>query len=315
MKKIIVENSEIFYSISRYHEVPSKYSYLGEGASLWQTLTKAWSKKGVNTNVETRLLKDNAKQILDTVRLSGSFRPTDVHIIDLGCGNGDPAAVLCNALPPLMYTAVDISPQMIDLALKRLKKIKDKKVEYSSFVLDFETQDPHQIVEGLCDRRHVNLFMFVGNTLGNYSNPYDLIRRIVRSMDEKDFFLVGNGLVPKTDINSLVENYDMVEERNLITLTTRRLGIDMKSVHFIWSSENEVQVIGTISQDLVLMHHTQTAVLTSGTELLLLRSRKYFPQGLSNLLTAAGITVLSKWVNPEKTNMLALCRPTFRLSR
>lgn len=315
MRTVKIDNSEIFYAITRHNEVPSKYSYLGEGARYWDKLTEAWSNSGVNTNAEAQLLQTNSKQIIETVRSFGFFKPSDIHVIDLGCGNGEPASIICSQMPSCMYTAADISSEMIEIALKEIRLRLSGSAECSSFVLDFETQSPKQIVDELCDSQHTNLFIFVGNTLGNYSNPHEIISGIVGAMSDRDFLLVGNGLVPSGPNEDAVRAYDRVEERELLTSATERLGIPLSEVRFVWSGENEVQAISSISEDIVVEHYSQRVLMKSGTELLLLRSRKYSPQNLSNLLTSAGITIVSKWVNLEKTNMLALCKPMLRMAR
>lgn len=317
MQKIKISNSEIYYSITRHGEVPTKYSYIGEGARYWEKLTSSWAESGLNTDAELDLLEKNSASISDTVHTLGSFKPNDVHVIDLGCGDGKPAAVLCRRMPTVGYTAVDISPEMIEIALRTIGSHLPKQIETTSFVLDFETQSPKQIVDELCDARHTNLFMFIGNTLGNYTNAHQIISGIVSAMNNQDYLLVGNGLVPTSPLSAkrLVDTYDKDEERNLLSSTTRKLGIPVRDIRFIWSGDNEVQAIGKIDRDVVLKHYFQTCALPAGTELLLLRSRKYSPQNLTNLLTSAGMTIVGKWVNPGKTNMLALCKPTFRYNR
>lgn len=306
MKTINIENSEIYYSIVLHLEIPSKYSYMGEGAYYWSKLSKRWSKSGLNASQQATLLKSSMDHIIGDMRTAHPNK--SVHVIDLGCGDGSPAVTVCEKLLQedmlLRYTAADISPQMIDTALNKLKKSFGNELICNSFTLDFETQSPAQVVKELCSGQHINLFLFLGNTLGNYHNTHNLLQSIANAMNKTDYLVVGNGLVPKNGAGDLIRAYDNVDERRLLSSTAKRLGISLDDIRFIWSAENEIQALARLEQDIQFKHHAQKALLKSGTELLLLRSKKYKPYTLASLLGAAGLKIIQQWINPLQTNML-----------
>jgi uncharacterized SAM-dependent methyltransferase len=308
MKTISIENSEIYYSIALHLELPSKYAYIGEGAHFWSELTKRWTKTGANTNSEAILLRDSIHQIAKEIKHAHPDKT--IHVIDLGCGNGGPAEIVCSALSKeevlLRYTAVDISSQMIDSALMRVQHAFHNELQCSSFTFDFESQSPKHIVEKLCSGQHINLFLFLGNTIGNYLHPHELVKGVADAMSPQDYLIVGNGLVPMGDPNQLVKTYDIAEERQLLCSAAKRIGIPLKNIRFIWAPHGEVQALADIEHDILLRHHSQTVILREGTELLLLRSRKYTPKKLASLLTASGLRITQQWINPVQSNILLL---------
>jgi uncharacterized SAM-dependent methyltransferase len=204
----------------RHGNIPIKFQYDGIGATRYDNLCRD---PIYISNSELGLLRDNSDSLLQTIKNKIlTSQSTDINVIDVGCGNGEAGAiVLSNFITDsssirLRYAALDISGRMMSIAKKtidtRFNSNKEHKVvELFSRSIDFEHDEIfNQIWRFSRIKNSINIFLFLGNTLGNYSRLDDQIRILLnmsRAMRPTDFLIVGVELFIKRLPNSLVEMY------------------------------------------------------------------------------------------------------------
>ncbi|HYH36162.1 MAG TPA: L-histidine N(alpha)-methyltransferase [Candidatus Saccharimonadales bacterium] len=160
---------ELLASISARGEIPVKFVYLNEGAEKWDEVYKQWAEKEGVTDEEMSLLlahMDSFIAAFDNIE--------GLNLIDLGCGNGIPAARIISKLQnkglKVNYVAVDISKEMLELASKNLLK-EFPELDITHLHTDFEKNSlTDELLNIKQQTNYPNLLINLGNTLGNYVN-------------------------------------------------------------------------------------------------------------------------------------------------
>ena len=140
---------------------------------------------------EINLINTNILEILNKVHKK------PVNIIDLGCGDGKKAVIFIENLKEnkirFRYCPVDISSYMVEKALDRIRKLNaGEVVEFQWNISDFENlENVSQLLRR--DEYKNNLFLLLGNTLGNFEIN-EFLYEIRSAMKDGDFLLIGNGL-------------------------------------------------------------------------------------------------------------------------
>ena len=209
--------SEIFYSLEGQGGFPTKYIYSGNGVNHWITRSIN-SKEDLITcsNSNTDSTGSQYKMMSDPVDLViGSIKNKNlINFIDVGCGTGFPVYEILSYLKEKKqlnkYIAIDIVPEMIELAITNLKStsVLDK-VKNEKYVHDFE--DGHFADFMIQHRKEetVNLFCFIGSTLGNMVDRHRALANIRDSMTEGD--LLWTGVVLRNCENQLLDIYNNLE--------------------------------------------------------------------------------------------------------
>jgi len=215
--------SEILYSLEGKQEIPRKYGYFGVGV-------EKWSNKSIS-GMEQLLAHSDGKKfnmfiaqyemIRKTIDVALGAIPEHVKInlVDVGCGNGFPVYPVLKYIQDrkqlAKYIAIDIVPEMCDLAIKNLTGPNGiKNLKTVKCVHDFE--DGH-FADTLLKERDVdtvNLFCFFSNTLGTMVDGHRALANIRDSMTEGDLLWIGNtlfnnALALETFYNSLEINSDL----------------------------------------------------------------------------------------------------------
>lgn len=119
-----------------------------------------------------------------------------LNIVDLGCGDGRKAAIFIQKLKnqeKVRYCPIDISGYMVERAIESMSKLNvEEIVEPKWNISDFENLENIMplLSRGIYKK---NLFMLLGNTLGNF-DFHELLYQIRSSMKSGDFLVIGNGL-------------------------------------------------------------------------------------------------------------------------
>ena len=147
MKEIFLSKDklpEFVTALKGRKEIPIKFAYLREGAYNWSTLVG--DKEYAIGNIETDLINKSVKKIIKTLGKKV------FNLLDLGCGNGEKALMLINYMTkihkPVNYVALDISTEMLSLAINNIKK-SEKIVNTQTFCLDFERGNFAQVTDML----------------------------------------------------------------------------------------------------------------------------------------------------------------------
>src|SRR3989338_931649 len=146
-------------------------------------------KEGIGPK-ELSLLKENMDSIIKEL----GKKP--VNIIDLGCGNGKKAALLIENMKgriKFRYCPIDISGYMVENAIENIKKLDAAEiVEFQWNISDFENLENITPLLRKSEYKR-NLFLLLGNTLGNFE-IHELLHEIRSGMRDGDLLLIGNGL-------------------------------------------------------------------------------------------------------------------------
>jgi len=113
---------EIINNLQVYKEVPRQFNYFGRGAKHWDDYLRA------------HYIDDEPNMLNQTIRMLDQFIDLDylirgyeeVNVVDLGAGNGLASLKFVEKVflmgKSSRYTAVDLSPQMLDVALLNFQK-------------------------------------------------------------------------------------------------------------------------------------------------------------------------------------------------
>jgi uncharacterized SAM-dependent methyltransferase len=192
---------EILYYL-RNKNIPIKYEYIGKGAKRFDRLTR--SARYISQS-ELGLLQERSNSIMEPIgRVLAETPSMPITIIDVGCGNGEKAVVILDWIfdrfpgSRIRYVPLDISSEMIGIARDTVSHAFNSdaggRLETSSRVVDFEEEN---LLERIWPFRRVdegiNLFLFLGNTLGNLrkSGQERVLSNIARAMGSNDWLLLG----------------------------------------------------------------------------------------------------------------------------
>lgn len=129
-------------------------------------------------------------------RLKDIFKGDPINIVDLGCGDGKKVLSFLEPLShfaKVRYYPIDISGYMVSKAIERVKNLGvGEVVEFNWNISDFDNLE--NIVPLLNDSNYKrNLFLLLGNTLGNFE-MHDILHKIRNVMGDNDYLLIGNGI-------------------------------------------------------------------------------------------------------------------------
>ena len=184
---------------------------------------------------EQSLIEKNIQKIIIEIQ-----KYNRVNIIDIGCGNGVPVLEIIERLKQdkkeVIYTAVDISKEMIEIALSEVSK-KNPNVLIKSILLDLEYANLSEYLLTSSSSDTVNLLLLLGGTLGNYNKDKSIVRILRESMTSNDYLLIGNALVNE---NSNIYPY----EANSYHYTRTTWIPDLLGLngHYVENRINEVNV-------------------------------------------------------------------------
>lgn len=312
MKITKKQQYELLASISGRGEIPVKFVYLDEGAQKWNKVYQHWSKQSGLTDEEMALLLahlDSFMSVFSAVK--------GVNLIDLGCGNGIPAAQILRHLAKtgltVNYIGVDISGQMLDLAEINLKQ-EFNNLPITKLQIDFEKDSPtNELLDIKQQTKYPNLMINLGNTLGNYVNTSAVLTNFMESMTLDDYLLIGNGLVNDYNPQKIINTYDVAIIIDIVTLPARTLGIYDKSDEFkyVWNAnKNRVEGRIKLNSDKQLTLADQEVQLKKGDEILVHPSNKYSEFSLTKLLSDVGFRTELLTTNKNRSHILAMVQPT-----
>jgi uncharacterized SAM-dependent methyltransferase len=302
---------ELLAAISARGEIPVKFTYLDEGAELWDAVYKDADHSAAVTAAEDALVMTHIKSFMHV------FGTVDrINLIDLGCGNGLPAIQILDKLYEenisVNYVAVDMSKSMMELAFKNMKS-RFPDLSTTELQLDFESES---LGSALLDikRRHglPNLLINLGNTLGNYVNVSSVLTNLLQSMTLEDYLIIGNGLVHDQNSQKILKAY-VHSETEQVTAPARALGLftDEDDYRVLWNpTDRRVEARIKLSGDRKLSLAGQSILMESGDEILVFQSRKYTEASLASLLSDVGFRTELLTTNRNRSYVLAMIQPT-----
>jgi dimethylhistidine N-methyltransferase len=206
---------------SNHRTIPSQYFYDAHGSAIYEQITQL--DEYYLFNQELKLLQQRANDMKNTILQAHSSTLSDVHIIELGCGDGSKVEtwlspwVKSNDHLSVVYHPVDISQHAIDALVQRLKQT------MGETIIEQYVKPICSTFEQMYSKFDVNLIgiqvmMSLGSTIGNFSSfdsnnvkygddsPVMKFFHSIRSnLKTGDWFLCGFDLCK--DTKTMIEAY------------------------------------------------------------------------------------------------------------
>lgn len=303
---------ELLASISARGEIPTKFIYLVEdGPQRWDRVYRHRSEGGMSGD-EMSLLLAHISSFINV------FAGADgVNLIDLGCGNGLPATQILRQLKrhkfDLTYTAVDISADMMELAVQNICK-EFANLTAKKLHIDFERESlTDDLLSVKQQNNYPNLLVDLGNTLGNHVNAASVLTNFLESMTIDDYLLIGNGLANDYNPQKILEGYNVSVVNEIATGPARALGLCNANddFRFIWNSDKRrVEGRLRLSRDRTIQLAGQELHLNADEELLVVQSYKFSETTLTKLLSDVGFRTELLTTTKDRSEILTMVQPT-----
>lgn len=305
------QESELITAIKGRGEIPLKFVYLGEGAENWDAIAGERTDTGGINSMEGRLLADKARDFV------GVFKDVaKVNVIDIGCGNGYPGVPIFNELQrqgiAFRYIPVDISAELLDIAEQNVREMFPD-IEIRKFQLDFELGNFSDMTYDLKDDGSSNLLLFLGSTLGNFSDRNRVLTNFRDSMSSDDYLINGVELTNFAKINKILSHYSVDAVGNFLYFIPEQIGISRKDTEFnvVWNDrENQVEMRIVFKNEVTIQIGKETFTLEEGESLFVARSMKFTEWSVTKLFSDVGYRNELLTTNPERSFMLSMVQPT-----
>ncbi len=254
-------------------------------------------------NKEIGLIKKNLDDILK------DFEGEPFNIIDLGCGEGKKAVLFIEKLKgkvKVRYCPIDISGYMVNKAIERIKKLKKGEVvEFQWNVSDFENLG--NIADLLRTSGHKNnLFLLLGNTLGNFEIN-ELLYEIRSSMKDGDLLLIGNGLDNHHHAEILHAYNNSAMKKFLIQILTQ-IGLKESDLEFSTKFDHSrVEMYFIIKKDSKITFQDKCVYFKKGDKILVAVSYKYDSEEFKRMMKMYFDDIKID-VSDDQSYALALCK-------
>lgn len=190
---------DIVRNLEMHHEIPRQYNYFDSGAVEWdEYVQRLGDEDGPNLlNRTIELLHEN-QNYLDN-RLA---RYKNVNVVDIGVGNALPTRDLLAHLLDQgklgRYIAIDISPEMLQIAERNIKEWFGGRVHFEGYEMDVTHERFATILaeDYLHEKLNstANLVLLLGGTADNLRIPDDAFRTMNGSMSTSDLLIYSNKL-------------------------------------------------------------------------------------------------------------------------
>ncbi len=305
------QESELITAIKGRGEIPLKFVYLGEGAHNWDALAGGRTENGGINSMEGVLLTSKAADFI------GSFNGVSkINVIDIGCGNGYPGVPIFNELREqgiaFRYVPVDISAELLNLAEKNVHEMFPD-TEIKKFHLDFELGNFSDMTYALKSDGSSNLLLFLGSTLGNFSDRNRVLTNFRDSMSSDDYLINGVELTNFAKINKILSHYSLDVVGDFLYFIPEQIGIKRENTDFnvVWNDrENQVEMRLTLKKDARITIGNESFKLEEGESLFLARSMKFAEWSVTKLLSDVGYRNELLTTNADRSYMLSMVQPT-----
>ena len=305
------QEAELVTAIQGRGEIPLKFAYLGKGAMNWDRIASERSSGGGINSLEATLLTKRIENFVATLSAEQG-----INVIDIGCGNGYPVFPVLTYLKaqdiPFTYAPLDISAEMLDLAVANVTK-EFPNTECKPFQLDFELGQFSDTMYDLKKGGAVNLMLFLGSTLGNHSDLSRVLTNFRDSMTSKDFMIVGVELSNLVKAQNILHHYEGEAIENLLFYTLDYLNVARKdyALEVSWNAqENQVEMRASLHKDIAIEIGDEKFTLMKGENILLARSKKFNESVVTKLLSEVGFRTELLTTSQDRGYLLTMVQPT-----
>jgi len=260
--------------------------------------------EAVHKEQSNRLLQENADLIIK------KFNEGAVNVIDLGCGDGKKATEIIQKFGgklKIRYCPIDISGYMVQKAIETFSKMDIHEiVEFQYNISDFENLSniTPLLTKGEFKR---NLFLLLGNTLGNFEIT-SLLYEIRSSMKDGDLLLVDTSLANKKieEVVNLHSKNDL--SKRFVFYIPKGLGLKEDEVEYgVRFKNSRVEIYFIIKEDRTIKLQERKVELRKGDKMIVGIAYKHNLDDLKmyfNMFFGSVETVLSD----DKAQAFILCQ-------
>ncbi len=230
---------------------------------------------------EYSLIENNIEIFIDSL-------PDEFVYFDLGPGLAKKSKLILEgalkAGKTPLYTAIDISPDMLEVTQNTLK---DLDLETKLFVGDFANAEHIDLINKQIPV--LPKFVYLGTTLSNYSTPW-MLKYLSSSFSYKDKFYLSMQEKP-LDVSSVVKQYESILDIFVFDWGVRILGFNSDE-RYIRFNHNTNAIESYIDVDVIPLLLKDSG-LVKGDRLVFFTSRKptrgYFKEQIDNLFSGSYI--------------------------
>jgi SAM-dependent methyltransferase len=260
--------------------IPLKFTYMNGGAKEWNEFVI----EGYKTNLypTTKRTEILLASIYKNLRLLNPEKKK-INIIDVGCGNFLPVSKFVNNLEMdgllNKYIGVDISSEMLEIAKDNaLKNVPEGKIVIETS--DFESSNLIHLSNLYKDENVFNIFLFLGGTIGNYTDNSIVLKHLRDSMASDDLLFISF----RKDTGNTYGLFNSISEKNeRIFWIPRLFGLSPEDlVLTTWfSEENKVKCLGVeLKKDTILDYTFKNGIkksirINGGQRIMLVSYRIY----------------------------------------
>jgi uncharacterized SAM-dependent methyltransferase len=185
---------DIVTNLEVRREIPRQYSYFDGGADSWDAYIQRMDQENIPSNLTMtrKLLAKNENYIDD---LTAQYQ--QINVVDVGVGNALPVKDLLAHLLEQnklgRYIAIDISPEMLEIARQNVKKWFGERVKFEGYEFDINRDRFASILAGdyikNASKHTGNLILFLGGTLQNFRKRDTPLQVINDSMGANDLLI------------------------------------------------------------------------------------------------------------------------------
>jgi uncharacterized SAM-dependent methyltransferase len=261
--------------------------------------------KATNQRLGEDLMVDNAKEILE--RLGKD----PVNVVDLGCGDGKKAAKLIKAFEgklKMRYFPIDISSFMVQQAIETFSKLNltEEIVQFQWNISDFENLEnvAPLLIKGEFKR---NLFLLLGNTLGNFE-IHELLYEIRSAMKDGDLLLVDTAVADeKVQERAQLQSKNQLVDKFLIQIPLQ-LGLTRDDLEYGARFKNSrIEFYYTIKNNKTINFQDKTLVFNKGDQIVVALAYKHDKDLLRSYFNMYFTEVLMK-LSKDKAQAFILCK-------
>ena len=261
-------------------------------------------KLGVGDPQHATLIEKNILQIASEIGES------HINIVDLGCGSGEKAAKIIGLLKErakIRYCPIDISGYMVEKAVETVSKLDVEEIIESKYnISDFENLE--NVIPLLRKGKfEKNIFLLLGNTLGNFEIN-DLLYKIKRVMHSEDIFIVDAAIDDKKQ-EERAKSYENNEKfSNFLGNIPLQLGLNKENINFKARFKNSrIEIYYVINKKEKIEFHGRVVEFNEGDEIIVVVAYKYSIEDLISYLNMSFERV-DYYLSEDKSKVLALCK-------
>ncbi len=292
-------------SLTSRHEIPLRFSYLGEGAVRWDNAITVLSSE------KQKALLPNYANIVES--LWEHIGDSPVNVIDLGPGNGLQAKELLNQLQAKdqlhAYVGADISSKMLDIASKNVQDWTHAAVPVITHVKDFINEAIDDIFNDEQLGTHPRIVLILGGTLDNDASPAEALRHISQCLRPNDLLLYD--VLTPTDAPSSQAPF-LLSPRHSYLLELLGIRSDLYKTQRTYDATLHTrvdQIIPTYDIELTYKINDipRVALLKGGEPITIWRYHSTSAQEAEDNLQQGGLRIIATSDNKEGRNLLFLC--------